>query len=217
MEASRAGRSLLLVTVLGGLAACSTVYYRTLDALGVEKRTVLVDRVEDARDRQNEAKEQFASALEAFRAVVAFEGGDLESLYDRLNGNYERSERRAAAVRDRIDGVEDVAGRLFEEWEDELEEYSDPSLRRQSETLLGNTRERYADVLRAMRRAEATMQPVLETLQDQVLFLRHNLNARAVGALDAELDSIERDTTALIAEMERAIAEADAFIREMTA
>ena len=66
-----------------------------------------------------------------------------------------------------------------------------------------------------MRRAERSMGPVLTAFHDQVLVLKHNLNARAIGALRNELDSIERDTAKLIAQMQTAIAEANDFIKSM--
>jgi hypothetical protein len=204
--------SVLAVSMLGG---CSSAYYKTMEGFGVEKRDILVDRVEEARDAQDSASEQFASALDQFRSVVDFDGGDLEEIYDRLSREYERSAARAEEVSERIDSVEDVAGDLFGEWEDELEEYSRADMRRDSAALLKDTRNRYGQLMTAMRRAERTMEPVLEAFQDQVLALKHNLNARAIGSLRNELDSIERDTAKLIAEMQKAIAEADAFIQSM--
>lgn len=203
----------LLATLF--LTACSSTYYKAMEGMGFEKRDILVDRVEDARDAQDEAAEQFASALDQFRSAVEFDGGDLEKTYDRLNGEYERSEARAEAVSDRIDSVESVAEDLFEEWDEELEQYTSARLRNDSARLLGDTRERYRQLMAAMRRAEAAMPPVLSAFRDQVLVLKHNLNARAIGALRNELDSIERDTTKLIAEMQQAISEANAFIASM--
>lgn len=197
------------------LVACTSTYYRAMESIGIEKRDILVDRIDDSREAQDDAKEQFASALEQYRSVVAFEGGDLEEVYDRLNAEYERSERRADEVRRRIDSVEKVADDLFEEWEDEIGQYSDPDLARESRTLLADTRTRYGGVIAAMHRAEETMDPVLTLFNDQVMFLRHNLNARAIGALENELAGIEQATATLIAEMERAIAEANRFIDDM--
>lgn len=214
-SSSRFFLHLIIAALVLSLAGCSAAYYRALESIGVEKRDILVDRVEDARDAQNAAKEQFASALEQYRSVVAFDGGELEDVYDRLNASYERSESRAKTVTQRVDAVERVAEDLFAEWEDELDQYSDAGLRRQSERLLRQTRDRYGEVLAAMRRAESAMSPVLELFQDQVLVLRHNLNARAIGALENELASIEEATSELIEEMERAIAEASSFIEAM--
>lgn len=205
----------VLLPLLLILAGCQATMYRALESVGIEKRDVLVKRVSSARDAQDQAKEQFVSALDQFRALVNIEGGDLERTYDRMSKEYERSRDRAQEVRDRIDAVEDVAEALFEEWEDELDDYSDASLRRDSERLLNDTRRRYSGLIAAMHRAEKSMQPVLNVFQDRVLVLKHNLNAQAVGSLRSELGSIERQTSTLVKEMERSIDEANAFIKRM--
>ncbi len=197
------------------LAACSSTYYKAMEGFGIEKRDILVDRVEEARDAQDDAAEQFASALDQFRSIVEIDGGELEKTYDRLNSEYERSVARADEVSGRIDSIENVAEDLFEEWEEELEQYSSATLRANSAGMLRDTKSRYRGLMSAMRRAEAAMPPVLEAFRDQVLALKHNLNARAIGALRNELDSIERDTASLIAEMQKAITEANAFIESM--
>lgn len=197
------------------LAGCQSMVYKAWETVGVEKRDLLVDRVEDARDAQADASAQFQTTLMRFRSVVGFDGGDLEKLYRRLNDDYEDSVTRAERVRARIASVEDVADALFREWEGELEEYSSAALRNQSRRMLDQTRFRYRDMLSAMQRAERSIQPVLDSFQDQVLFLKHNLNARAVASIRSELTTIERETADLLAAMQDSIAEADAFIESL--
>ena len=173
--------SLFLLLALG---ACSSTYYSAMEKMGIEKRDILVDRVEEARDAQEDAGEQFASALDQFRATVNFDGGDLEETYDRLNAEYEDSVAEAENVSDRIDSVESVSEDLFEEWQAELAEYSNAEMRRNSEAMMRETRGRFRQMMAAMRRAEKSMAPVLESFQDQVLYLKHNLNAAAISSLD---------------------------------
>jgi hypothetical protein len=197
------------------LSGCQATMYRALESVGVEKREILVKRVSAARDAQSEAKDQFVSALDQFRALVDVQGGELERTYDRMNSEYERSQARAKEVSERVDAVEAVAEDLFDEWKDELEQYSDPALRRDSQRLLSDTRRRYTGLIASMRRAEASMHPVLNVFRDRVLVLKHNLNAKAVGSLRKELGGIERQTSKLVADMERAISQADAFINSM--
>lgn len=206
---------ILLVGALPLLSACQSTYYSAMEQVGVHKRDILVDRVDNAKESQQEAQEQFASALEQYRAVVSFNGGELEELYNRLNAEYEDSEAAAEEVSGRIEKVEDVAEALFAEWEEELNLYTSTSLRRQSERQLNQTRSRYKSLIRAMKRAEARMQPVLSALQDNVLFLKHNLNARAIGALKGELEDIRQDVDLMIKEMTTAIQESDRFIADM--
>lgn len=207
-------RMMTLFVVLA-LSACSSAYYGTLESFGVHKREILVDRVDEALDSQEEAREQFSSALEQFSAVTQFDGGDLEDLYDDLNSEFERSEARAQEVHERIEAVRKVAEDLFEEWEDELGEYSDANLRRSSQRSLTETRRRYGRLIGAMESAERRIDPVLDRFRDQVLFLKHNLNARAVASLRTQLTGIETDVEDLIDAMNESIAEARAFIQQM--
>ncbi|QCZ92343.1 DUF2959 domain-containing protein [Salinimonas iocasae] len=205
--------SSLALTV--SLAGCQSAYYSAWEQVGVEKRDIMVDRVEDAKESQEDAQEQFSSALEEFSALVNFDGGDLEDVYNSLNDEYEDSKSAAEDVSNRINKVQSVAEALFDEWEEELDEYENTTLRRESESKLRQTRQRYEDMLRAMRNAEGKMDPVLQRLQDNVLYLKHNLNANAIGALQGELTTIRGDVDTLIAEMNKAISESDAFIASM--
>ena len=208
--ARRLGLVFFSVALLGG---CSSLYYNTMEKLGFEKRDILVDRVENARDSQNDAQETFRSSLERFQSVVDTPDTDLKERYAEISDAYEDSKSSAEDVRDRIDKVEDVAEALFEEWEDELGEYESASLRRSSEQQLDETRTQYSQLISRMHDAEERMDPVLEAFQDQVLYLKHNLNAQAIGSLENELGGIRQDVDELIRNMEQSIAESEAFIR----
>lgn len=197
------------------LSGCQSAYYSAWEKVGVEKRDIMVDRVENAKESQEEAQEQFSSALEEFTTLINYEGGQLEDMYNSLNDEYEASKSAADDVSERIDKVQSVADALFAEWEDELEEYQSNSLKRESETKLRETRRRYDSMLRAMRKAEGKMEPVLKTLHDNVLYLKHNLNANAIGALQGEFGQMKGDINSLIEDMNDAIAESDAFIKAM--
>ncbi len=197
------------------LAACSAPYYSAMEKLGIAKRAILVDRVQDSRDSQTKAKEQMTSALDHFLAVTKADGGDLQRKYDELNREFSRCETRAKEVRDRILAVEDVAQALFREWNQELKQYSNASLRRESEREYDRTRSRYEELIRVMKRAADRMDPVLATFRDQVLFLKHNLNARALASLSTTQREIEADVTRLVADMEASIKDAETFIQTM--
>jgi len=206
--------SLIVAATL--LSGCRSTYYNTMEKLGYPKRDRLVNRVQNARDAQQEAKEQFQSALEEFSAVINFQGGQLETTYNKLKTELERSESKAKAVANRITDVERVAEALFKEWQAELDQYSNEQLRNLSEQKLGQTRQRYARMIAAMQSAEMKIGPVLEAFRDQVLFLKHNLNAQALAALQGKLVAVETDIAGLIKEMETSIAEANAFIEAMS-
>jgi len=197
------------------LTGCQTAYYSAMEKVGIHKRDILVDRVEDTRAAQDDAQEEFISALDQFRQVVNFDGGELESVYNDMQSAYDDSEAAAEAVSDNIRQVEDVAEALFEEWQQELGQYTNTKLRSQSAQALKETKARYQSLHIRLKRAEAKMQPVLAALKDNTLFLKHNLNARAIGSLKGEFGGIKRDIDRLLAEMQRSIQASDKFIREM--
>ena len=199
------------------LCSCQSAYYGTMEKFGVHKRDILVDRVEEGREAQEEAKEQFESTFEEFLAVSEVEVSELKSTYDRLNRAYNRSEERAKEVREKVEAIDDVAEALFEEWEEELEQYSSPELRRISEEQLEETRELAEKLIAAMNQAASRMDPVLTAFRDQTLFLKHNLNAQAIAALNKTSIALRDEVNVLIRQMEESIAEANAFVAQMRA
>jgi Skp family chaperone for outer membrane proteins len=208
-------RLFIALCLLATLSACQSAYYAAAEQVGYHKREILVDRVEDARDAQSDAEEQFQSAQEQLLSLIDFDGGELQRVYEDLADEYEDAASAAATVSDRIDAIEHVADALFDEWEGELGEYANQRLRADSERKLKETRRRYDQLIVVMRRSEERMDPVLAALKDNVLYLKHNLNAQAVAALKTEFGQIDRDIDVLIAEMRKAIASSDEFIESL--
>ena len=202
--------------VLMLLCGCESAYYNLNEQFGRLKNDILVDRVESAMDAQEDAKDEFRSALEQFESVLGVPDSNLKSAYNKLSGSFEDAQSQASEVRDRIEAVEDVSEDLFEEWESELDDISNSDLRSKSRAQLRSSKTKYASLIGAMKRAESRMEPVLTTFQDHVLFLKHNLNAQAIASLKSELGAIETNVGRLIEEMERSIAEAQSFIKDMS-
>jgi len=212
----RAALALLTLTAVGlCFSACQSAYFATLEKFGYAKREILVDRVEEAREEQQDAKEQFVSTYDRFKALTGASGGKLEDTYKKLNSSYEDCADQAATVRERIAAVEGVAEAMFSEWKTEIDQYSDASLKRKSQETLEQTKGRYKDLLAAMKRAAKSMEPVLTAFRDRVLFLKHNLNAQAIASLQEAVVAIQGDVSKLIDDMQASITEADEFLGAM--
>ncbi len=210
-------RIFVILTLSSILAGCSSAYYNAWEKVGYHKRDILVSRVENTRDSQEDAQEEFKDALEQFGSIVTLENTDLKQAYDKLSAEYDDSQTAAQLVTDRINSVESVATALFREWEAEIDQYNNADYKSSSTAQLRETRSRYTGMLSTMRRSETSMQPVLQTFKDNVLFLKHNLNAQAIGSLKGEFATLQDDIAVLIREMNRSIAESDKFIAELRA
>ena len=208
-------RAILVIPLVLLIAACQSAYYEAAEQVGYHKRDILVDRVESSRDAQQDAEEQFQDALEQLSELTDFDGGDLEYIYEEVADEYESSLEAAEEVTEQINAVEHVAKSLFAEWEEEINQYSNARLKSESQAKLRETRSRYNGMMTAMRKSEAKMDPVLRAMNDNVLYLKHNLNAKAVASLQVEFSRIEQDIQVLIVEMRKSIASSDAFIASM--
>ncbi|HDY91856.1 MAG TPA: DUF2959 domain-containing protein [Pseudoalteromonas sp.] len=205
--------SMLVVTLT--LTGCQSAYYSAMEKVGVHKRDILIDRVEETKDSQQESQEEFKSALERLTTLIDFNGGELQDTYNQLNDDYESSLNAANEVSTNINKVEDVAEALFDEWGDELEQYKSASLKRESSKKLAATQRQFDQLLRSMRSAESKMEPVLTSLHDNVLYLKHNLNAQAVSAIKGEFTNLKRDIQLLMNDMNKSIADSNKFIEQM--
>jgi hypothetical protein len=205
-----------LGSVTNGCGTTRKAYYNAWEKFGYAKRERLVDNVKAARQEQVDAKKQFASALEQFKSVVNFEGGNLEAMYNKLNKEYERSESQAGEVKSKVQSVKNVAGALFDEWKGEIAQIQgDPTLQRKSQELCDRTRDSYGELITRMDAAAGAMDPVLTKFKNRVLFIKHNLNAQAIASLKGTELELGNDIDRLISEMNASIKEADDFIREL--
>lgn len=207
---------LALVALGLALAGCQTVYNTTLEKVfGYEKRELLKGAVTSLQKDQKQAQEEFKDAMTRLKELYAFQGGSLESIYSKVKGSYDDCNAQAETVRKRIANMEDIAKSMFAEWEKEIAQYSNPTLAENSRQQLRETRDRYTQLSRSVHTSEESMKPVLGQLKDHVLFLKHNLNAAAIGSLKGEAASIQGQIEQLITRMNASIAEADAFIQAM--
>lgn len=197
------------------LTSCSNAYYDLMEKFGIHKRDILVERVEKTQDAQDDAQEEFKSALDHFASVVTVENTDLKNVYERLNAEYEDCIDAAGKVSARIESIESVSNALFLEWEQELGMYQNAALRQRSILQLQKTKQQYEGMVSLMYQAENSMTDVLFILRDNVIFLKHNLNAQAIGALRNEVSSLQIEVDQLIQQMRRSIASSNAFIEEM--
>lgn len=196
-------------------SGCRSTYYSAWEKLGKHKRDLLRDRVDAGREDQRDVEEQFQTTYERFKELSGYDGGDIEPAYQKLNRDYEACEKRAEEVRERIDSIEQVASDLFEEWEEEIGLIQNAALRRDSQSKLRTTQKRYGQLIQSMQSAETKMEPVLVAFRDQVLYLKHNLNAQAIASLEGTTVEIQRDIDLLIRDLRTSIQEADRFLETL--
>ncbi len=206
-----AARTVPLILLVG----CTSSYYKAMKTFGKEKRDILVSRVKDSKKEQQQAKEQIKTTMESFQELTGFQGGALEKNYKKLNGEYEKAADSAEKLHNRIDSIDQVSGDLFKEWQKEIDGMDNKKLKAQSATMLRESRLSEASYIKSMRQTEARMTPVITAFRDQVTFLKHNLNARAIGSLKSTSAKMSTDVDVLMISLDASMAQADSLIASL--
>lgn len=214
---------ILISTAFLALTACQTAIdkaaretkYSAYELIGVEKRDLLKKYVKNTKESQEDTQEAFEDALTQLKKTYNFDGGKLEQQYKALNSSYEDANSRASQVHKDIEKVQTVAADLFNEWQKEISEISTPSLKEKSKAQLSATQKRFGQLRDSLKKSESKIQPILVKLKDQVLYLKHNLNAKAIASLKGESVRIEKEISSLVDAMKSSIKESDAFIKEI--
>lgn len=194
-----------------------TAYYQSRETLlGDHKRDLVVLQVDQACNSLKESRDQFIDALEQFKLLVHVDESPLQLRYQLLKRHYEQCKYKAEQLSQRIQAIEHVSEALFTEWETELDLYTNRLLRSRSQQQLKKSRQQYARLVKTLQIAESRIHPVLADFQDQVLSLKHNLNAYAIAALRNDFIEIGLDISKLVAVMERTIIEASQFVSDLS-
>ncbi|HEY1948185.1 MAG TPA: DUF2959 family protein [Bryobacteraceae bacterium] len=197
------------------ISGCNSIYYAAMEKLGREKRDILVKRILTVKKDQQQTGKQLKSTLEVFKEVTGFEGGDLEKTYNRLHDSLDHCQDRAKELHNHVNSVDDVAKRMFSEWKGEINDMRNVTLKRQSQTLLTNAQRQHSGYMRQMRATEAKITPVLQGFNDQVVFLKHNLNARAISSLKKTSADLDLQANDLVREINDSSKEADQYINTL--
>ncbi len=206
-----------LIVVTMFFAGCHSAYYKAMRTLGKEKRDILVARIKDAKKDQDQTKQKLLNTMESFQALTGFKGGSLEKSYNRLNSDYESASSQAGKLHDKVQSIDQVSNDLFKEWQGEINAMDNGKLKSQDTVMLRNAKARQATYMRAMRRTEDQITPVLKAFHDQVLFLKHNLNARAIGSLKNTSAGLQSDVADLVQSIDASSQEADKLISSLAA
>lgn len=212
----RVALGLVFYLLVSPMMGCSYLYYNFWETLGVEKRELLKRDISQAQKAQKDSQDAFVSTLDKIQQLYGLEGGKLESAYRGLSKDYEAADSAAKTLRNRTASIESIAQDLFAEWRAEAESMHHSQMRRQSIARLQETEKRFKEMLVAMQSAETSMEPVLMTMRDHVLYLKHNLNAMALSSFKQEFASIQTDIHQLIQNMNRSIQQSDRFLQTLT-
>jgi predicted nuclease with TOPRIM domain len=208
-------RTIIFLSLLGSISGCSRIYYSTWEVFGKHKRDLLRDEVEAGREQQIATQEQFQDALQVLQASYGTIDQDMQERYDDLKASYDAADKDSIRLIKRIEEIEKTANDLFDEWNQEAESMQNQQLRSSSLEKLSQMQSQFRELSASLRSSQRTMEPVLVSLRDHTLYLKHNLNSAALGSLKQEAQAIELDIVDLVNRMDNSIRDSEKFLRTL--
>lgn len=207
-------KSILLLSLLL-TSSCSTVYYNFWETLGKEKRDLLKSKLNDVNNAQEDVEEQYVDNLERIRKEYNFNEGELEKTYDKITDDYEDTNEKQKELSERINKANNIATDLFEEWKNEAYQLQNKNYKRKSLQKLAITKKKYSRTYTTIKKIEKDLNKILRKFKDQVIFIKHNLNAKVIGNLKSEFNDIKIDIKKQIKNIKRSKNQTELFIKEL--
>lgn len=200
------------------LTGCSGGAYKSS---GQYKRDILLERVGKTSKCHEEAKKQFEGVLANYSKLVdaSDTDQDLRVEYNNLAKSIKKASSVVKDLARKIKNIEKIGKPMFRDWEDELDEYGNETIRRSSEVNLDATRSEYLKVVHTIKDTKVKVEKVLKALNDQMLFLNQNLSLRTLESFKKEVTSLKEEVGELITQLDLAIDETQKFseIRDIVA
>ncbi len=191
--------------------SCEPRSYRIWEFLGWEKREILSSEVENVGENQKEIKEDFQSIYERIKTEYDYERDEIDDLYDQLKSDYEKAKNKADRIKASSKKIRQIAKALFAEWEEEAMAISNKNYRKDSLVKLRQAQARFKHLSASLHRSESQLDRVLVQLNDQVLYLKHNLNAKSLALFESEIKLVKNEIDELIKAIEKTIQYSQTF------
>jgi ElaB/YqjD/DUF883 family membrane-anchored ribosome-binding protein len=184
---------------------------------GVKQIEQLIKSAKAQVEAISDAKQQLQKTMTAYNAVLAPDVKDRRDAYKTLQKEMATSEKKRADVSTRSRALNVEADKLFKNWEGSTAAIQSPELRDRSQQRLKRTQDRFAELRQTGQKAADMYSPLMKTLQDQVTYLGHDLNAGAATSLKSDADKLNAQAKDLYAAIDRVTETANANIAKLSA
>jgi len=178
---------------------------------GVKQAENLVKKTEASAKAITEAREQIKTTLDGYNALIEGNVEDTKKAYGNLQKEMDRSDDRAEDVGKRIDEMNVEADKYFADWTRSLDGISSPDLRARSEERMKDARSRYDQILATTGKAGDMFASFIQNLRDQVTYLGHDLNPRALASLEGDATKLNTAAESFFGKIDSAIDEATSY------
>ena len=193
--------AVFVVALFCGFAATTTQAQSKKSA----KQTASLEKAGEAsKTAVRDTLGSLGALLTGYNSIINGEAKDNQKAYKKLVGDLKGTEKQIDGVKKQLDALKKEADKFFKAWEQDLASISSESLREKSASRMKDAQQRYASLGETLAAAGKEFAPVMQNLNDQILYLGRDLSPGAIADLEdeaAELNEQAAKATAKVKEM----------------
>jgi len=139
--------------------------------------------------------------LVGYNSIIDGEAKNPQSAYKKLVGDLKDTEKKRDGTKKQVVALNKEADKFFKAWEQDLDSISSDSLREKSAKRLELARTRYASLGETLAQARDEFAPLVQNLNDQILFLGRDLSPAAVADLKDEAEALNQQAAEVSAKV----------------
>jgi hypothetical protein len=147
---------------------------------------------ESAKTAVGELLTHLDSMLAGYNEIIDGKAKNPQSAYKKLVGDYKTTEKKIEGAQKQLGSLNQEAQKFFEAWEQDLSAIANDSVREKSAKRLEAAQGRYAALGDTLVKAREELAPVVQELNDQILFLGRDLSPAAIEDLQDEAVELNR-------------------------
>ena len=143
------------------------------------------------------------SLLAGYNSIINGEAKDNQKAYKKLVGDLKSTEKKINGSKKQVAALGKEADKFFKAWEQDLASISSESLREKSAARMKAAQQKYASLGETLAAAGGEFAPVIQNLNDQILFLGRDLSPEAIADLEDEAAALNQQAEAAIAKVKQ--------------
>ena len=204
MRKSDLWRSLTIVIAVGLCMAVAIPAAQAQSKKSAKQTASLEKSGEASKAAVEDVLTSCSGLLAGYNSIIDGSAKDNQKAYKKLVGDLKSTEKKLDGAKKQLASLNKEADKFFKAWEQDLESISSESLRDKSAVRMEDAKKRYAELGEILTAASNEFAPVMQNLNDQILYLGRDLSPEAIADLSdeaAELNAQAEEATAKVKEM----------------
>jgi len=179
-------------------AVCCLLAVTTADAQSKKtaQQTASLEKAGDtAKSAVQDALNALHDLLVGYNSIIGGEAKDTQAAYKKLVSDLKGTEKKIEGAKKQLTALSKEADKFFKAWEQDLASMSSDSVREKSANRMETAKKRYASIGETLSQAGDEFAPVVQELNDQILFLGRDLSPEAVADLQDEAEALNQQAT----------------------